>query len=198
MDDLNIDYFYQKFFMKFRSFLLTASALFLFSAIHAQRGPLSADEIMQEAYQQAAKEKKNIIVIFHASWCVWCHRMDSSMNDESCKKFFDDNFVVRHLVVNESNDKKNLENPGADEFRAKYNGDKQGIPFWLIFDKNGNLLGDSQMRAEGAGLDARGVNIGCPASASEVDAFVKLLKKTSKLSPKQQAAIETRFRQNEH
>src|SRR5258705_8225634 len=178
--------------MKLRSFLLIALASFLFSSVHAQLGPLSADEIMQEAYQQAAKEKKNVIVIFHASWCGWCHKMDSSMNDKNCKKFFDDNFVIRHLVVDESKDKKNLENPGADEFRAKYNGDKQGIPFWLIFDKNGNLLGDSQMRPEGAGFDTRGDNIGCPASAKEVEAFIKLLKKTSKLSTSHQEAIEKR------
>jgi thiol-disulfide isomerase/thioredoxin len=183
--------------MKLRSFLLSVLALFLFSEGQAQRGPLPADEIMQEAYQQAAKEKKNVIVIFHASWCGWCHRMDSSINDKNCKKFFDDNYVIRHLVVDESKDKKNLENPGADEFRSKYNGDKQGIPFWLIFDKNGNLLGDSQMRPEGTGFDTRGDNIGCPASAKEVEAFINLLKKTSKLSASQQVAIEKRFRQNE-
>ena len=184
--------------MKLRMIFLTGFALLFLLPLHAQKAPLSADEIMQEALQQAAKEKKNVLIIFHASWCGWCHRMDSSINDKTCKKFFDDNFVIRHLVVDESKDKKVLENPGADEFRIKYHGDQQGIPFWLVFDKDGNLLADSQMRAEGASLETKGDNIGCPASEKEVEAFIKVLKKTSKLNSSQQAAIEKRFRENEH
>jgi len=168
------------------------------SIVHAQGGPLSADEIMQEAMQQAAKEKKSIMIIFHASWCGWCHKMDSSLNDQSCKNFFDDSYIIRHLVVDESKDKKNLENPGADELRMKYNGDGQGIPFWLIFDKDGKLLADSQIRPEGAALETKGGNLGCPATEDEVAYFINVLKKTSHMSASQQAAIEKRFRKNEN
>src|SRR5690606_25443283 len=98
-------------------------------------------------------------LMFHASWCGWCHRMDDAMNDSTCKNFFTDNYVICHLVVKEMGDKKKLENPGAEELLAKYHGDKAGIPFWLIFDKNGNLLADSQERPEGAGLDEAGKNV---------------------------------------
>ena len=183
--------------MKFRSILVTVTSLLIFSTAHTQRGPLSAGEIMQDAMRQAAKEKKNVLVIFHASWCVWCHKMDSSLNDKSCKKFFDDNYVIRHLVVDESKDKKDLENPGADELRTKYNGDGQGIPFWLIFDKDGILLADSQLRPEGVSLETKGGNVGCPAAENEVAQFIKVLKKTSHISKSEQAAVEKRFRQNE-
>lgn len=160
--------------------------------------PLSATEVLQAAFQQAAKENKNVFVIFHASWCGWCHKMDSSMNDKCCKKYFDDNFVTTHLVVDESPNKKHLENPGADELRAKYNGDNQGIPFWLVFDKNGQLLGDSQIRPAGATLKAKGQNVGCPAAEKEVAYFIEVLKHTSHLAPSQEAAIQKRFRENEH
>ena len=119
------------------------------------------------------------------------------MNDESCKKFFDDNFVVRHLVVDEYNEKKKLENPGADELRAKYHGNGQGIPFWLIFDKDGNLLADSQMKPEGAGPDSKGNNVGCPAQEKEVAYFIQVLKKAAHMTAAEEAAIENRFRQNE-
>jgi len=152
---------------------------------------------MQEAMQQAASEKKNILIIFHASWCGWCRKMDSSINDKSCKKFFDDNYVIRHLVVNESADKKNLENPGVYKFRAKYNGGNLGLPSWLIFDKDGNLLADSQMRPDGVNITAPGENIGCPATEKEVAYFIMILKKTSSLDADQQAAIKKRFLQNE-
>jgi thioredoxin-related protein len=187
-----------KAFMKLHPILFTAVSILFFATTHAQRAPLSADEIMQEAVQQAAKEKKNVLMIFHASWCGWCHKMDSSINDKSCNKFFDNNYVIRHLVVDESKDKKNLENPGADELRTKYHGDGEGIPFWLIFDKDGNLLADSQLRPEGVSLETKGENVGCPAAEKEVVHFINVMKKTSHINASEQAAIEKRFRQNEN
>jgi thioredoxin-related protein len=177
------------------------SLVVVFSAIivSAQPSPAaapSAETLMNEAYKKAAKENKIVFVIFHASWCGWCHRMDHSMQDESCKKFFDDNFVVVHMVVDEADDKKILENPGADEMRNKYNGKGQGIPFWLLFDKKGNLLADSKIRKEGEG-QSEGQNTGCPASKEEVAYFIEILKKTTKLSEDQLAIISERFRKNE-
>lgn len=183
--------------MSARLTVTTLTFVLFFSTIHAQKTPLSADQIMQEAMQKAASEKKNIIIIFHASWCGWCHKMDSSINDKSCSQFFNDNYVIRHLVVDESKDKKTLENPGAAELRKKYHGDGEGIPFWLIFDKNGDLLADSQIRPEGAGLDTRGDNVGCPAEEKEVEHFINVLKNTSHINATEEAAIQKRFRQNE-
>ncbi len=180
-------------------FLLPLLFLFLTPAmLHGQSAPPSADAVMKEAYQQAAKENKNVFVIFHAFWCVWCHRMDSSMSDVSCKKFFDNNYVIRHLTVDESKNKKNLENPGADAFRNKYGGNDMGIPYWLIFDPNGKLLADSRIRTD-ANVDSQPeYNSGCPATEKEVDYFIKVLKQTSKLNASDEAAIIKRFRENEH
>lgn len=175
--------------------LLFLAGLFTFSQLRAQETPLSADEVLQQAYQQAAKEKKNVFLMFHASWCGWCHRMDDAMNDSICKKLFTDNYVICHLVVKETGEKKKLENPGADALLAKYHGDKSGIPFWLIFDKQGNLLADSQIRPEGAGLETAGKNVGCPAQQEEIAHFLKVLKQTSSLNKKQLAVINSRFEQ---
>lgn len=161
-----------------------------------QSAPPTANDILKQAFILAGKEHKNVFVMFHASWCGWCHRMDSSMNDKNCKKFFDDNFVICHLVVDESTGKKNLENPGADDMRNKYYGAGQGIPFWLVFDKDWNLLADSKMRAVGQGAES-GQNIGCPAVANEVEYFISILKKTSNLNSDQLEIIRKRFRENE-
>lgn len=167
-----------------------------FSLCGTGQTPPTANEILQEAYQKAVKENKNVFVLFHASWCGWCHKMDKSMNDPVCKKFFDDNYIITHLVVDESKDKKGLENPGANELRNKYYGDGIGIPFWLVFDKEGILLYDSKMRAEGEGPE-KGENSGCPANAEEVAYFVKIIKKTSKLNIAELEIISKRFRENE-
>src|SRR6187402_3784529 len=106
------------------------------TSLFAQKAPLSSEEIMKEAFTSAQKQNKKVLVMFHASWCVWCHKMDTSLNDASVKKIFDDKFVIRHLVVFESKGKENLENPGPLEMLTKYEGKDQGIHFWLIFDKS--------------------------------------------------------------
>ena len=159
---------------------------------HAQPAP-PAEKVLKDAMQRAAHEHKNVFIIFHASWCGWCHRMDSILNSAACKKLFNDNYVIEHLTVMESKTKLSLENPGAQDVLKKYNGEGQGIPFWLIFDAKGNLLGDCLMRPEGADLTTKGENTGCPATKEEVAHFLKVLKKTAALNAAQLAVVEKSF-----
>ena len=177
-------------------FLLPALLFFSITSAFAQKAPSSAEEIMKEAFNSAKKQNKKVLVMFHASWCGWCHKMDTSLNDATVKKFFDDNFVIRHLVVFESKGKENLENPGALEILTKYEGEDQGIPFWLIFDKDENFLADSRMKETINGVEKL-QNTGCPASKEEVDYFIGVLKKTTELKEDQLEKIRTRFRRNE-
>ena len=144
----------------------------------------SAEQVMKEATEEAAKTGRKVFIMFHASWCGWCHKMDRAMNDPSCSQFFKDNFVVRHLVVDEEKDKKHLENPGAEEMKIKYHGAGQGIPYWLVFDDRGNLLADSKSRKEGEGPE-KGENTGCPATEPEVNYFISMLKENTKLTADQ-------------
>lgn len=174
-----------------KSSILLILCFLIVSNVHAQTKPESADQVINEAKVEAAKTHKNIFLIFHASWCVWCHRMDTAMNDENIKSFFDKNYVIRHLTVDESTNKKNLENPGANALRTKYQGDQQGIPYWFIIDKNGKLLADSRVHSDDGKVI--GNSVGCPAKPDEVAYFIKVLKKTSKLSEEQLDQIQKRF-----
>src|SRR5215207_7409479 len=100
--------------------LLLSLLLFVsITSLFAQKAPASADEIMKEAFTVAKKQNKKVLIMFHASWCGWCHKMDASVTDASVKKFFDDYFVLRHLVVVESKGKESLENPCALEMITK-------------------------------------------------------------------------------
>jgi len=146
----------------------------------------SASDILDKAYVKAQEENKNVFVIFHASWCGWCKQMDKNMNDDSCKDLFERNYVITHLVVQESRENKHLENPGADEVLKKYKGEKSGIPFWLIFDKDGKLLEDS--------FNSTGQNLGCPATGEEVAEFVSILKNTSDMKEKELEIVALKFR----
>jgi thiol-disulfide isomerase/thioredoxin len=179
-----------------RTFGLILTACLILSNINAQVRPESADKILNDAYKVAAKEKKNVFVIFHASWCGWCKKLDASINDPVCKDFFEKNYMIVHLTAMESKENKNLENPGATELYSKYAGTSSGIPFFLIFDKKGTLLADSKIRAQGEGLDKPGKNMGCPASEEEVAAFINVLKKTSRIKASQENAVSERFKKN--
>lgn len=169
-----------------RRFLWMLSICFLPLFIKAQTTTPSAADVMKTAETKAGKEHKNVLVIFHASWCHWCHAMDTAINDASCKAFFERNYVIEHLTVLESKGKEASENPGAIEMLKKYAGDNSGIPFWMVFDPKGNVLADSKLPS--------GDNMGCPGTESELAQFKVVLNKTAKGTPAEIAAVEKRFK----
>jgi thioredoxin-related protein len=172
-----------------KSLLLFFTISFFISGIARSQNTPTADVVLKEAYTKAAKENKKVLVIFHASWCGWCRKMDASLSDTSVKNYFDKNYVITHLTILESDDKKKMENPGAQELNRKWGGDNQGLPFWVVLDKEGNLLADSQIEP--------GKNVGCPASEPEVNHFIGVLRKTSVITDEQVIAVKKRFRKNE-
>jgi hypothetical protein len=93
------------------------------------------------------------------------------------------------LVTREREEKKNLENAGADNFLESWNGAKSGLPFIVILDSMGTKIADSN-RMPG------GKNIGTPASGPEIEKFDKILKETApRMTTEQRAAICARFRE---
>ena len=112
------------------------------------------------------------MLIFHASWCGWCHKLDSILAEPDVKKIVGDRFVVTHLDVMENGDKKSLENPGGGAMMTTYGGEKSGLPFFVILDGTGKKLGDSNRMANNQ-------NMGCPTEPAEIEAFIKLLKETN-------------------
>jgi len=145
----------------------------------------SASSILEKAYSQAKAENKTVFVKYSASWCGWCKRMDKHMKSDDCKAFFDDNYVTVTLVVKESGKNKHLEHPEGSEYLKKHKGEKSGLPFWVILDTNGKVIEDS--------YDTNGDNLGCPATETEINEFIKILKKTSKLTDKDLEIIAKTF-----
>lgn len=169
--------------------------LFASSSICAQK-TTDTKTIIKEACAEAGKQHKNALIIFHASWCIWCHRLDSSINDVSCSNFFNNNFVIKHVTAFEVDKNEKLNTPGATEFLKAHHADGQGIPTWFIFDKDGNLLADSQLRHQGQSSNEEGINVGCPSNETEINYFISVLEKTSTISSDEEAAIKKRFASN--
>ena len=169
---------------------------FFTAAIFAVNFQITAQEsitestsiLLEKAQIQAKKEGKFIFVKFEASWCGWCHRMTKNMKAKSVKNFFDENFVMLPLAVFESKGKKNLENSGSEDLIKKFNNgnSKVGLPFWIILDKDLNLIANS--------YNSKKQNLGCPASKEEVSEFVEKLKNIlPKFSKKDEALITKQF-----
>jgi thiol-disulfide isomerase/thioredoxin len=179
-----------------KTYLTIILALVISYSTFAQLTPQPAETVLKDAYAQAAKENKKVILIFHASWCGWCKKMEACINDPIDSKSFSDNYVITYLDVQERPEKKALENPGNEAVMKTLNVG-EGLPFWFILDAKGNKLADCLMKPDGTPSTALTDNVGCPASEKEVDFFVKELKSTSNLDDNALAIIKTRFRKNE-
>ena len=147
--------------------LIIGFVIALSSIVNAQ----TATEILTKAQNQAKVENKNVFLIFHASWCGWCKKMEKNMDDPLVKSYFDANYVKTFITVQERAEKKNLETPGGDAVNKKLGGKDQGLPFWVILDSTGKVLEDSRVNGE---------NIGGPASEDEVNNLIAKLETTSK------------------
>jgi len=183
--------------MKKLFLILLVMPFFINSAAIIQPNPPSSEAVLKEAFGQAARENKKVLIIFHASWCGWCHKMEASLNDPLCKKMFDDNFVIAYLDVLESKGKEGLENPGSMDVMKKYGNENSSLPFWLIFDAKQNVLANSFMPKPGSTVGTPEDNVGCPASDKEVAYFDEVLKKTSRLKEADIAIIHKRFLLNQ-
>ncbi len=164
---------------------------FLLSASFIKReAPPAADTVIKDACHEASGAHKRVMIVFHASWCTYCHKLDSLMESPECKALFDKSYVVRHLVIMESKDKKDLENPGAQELYDKYASKNSGIPYFLIMDADGTMVADSRIKAQGVKPDNTGDNIGFPTEKAEVVYYMQVLKATTSLSDSELGVIQ--------
>jgi thioredoxin-related protein len=164
-----------------KSFLVGFICLFAAASILAQtEKPLPADKVMEASYAKAKETGKNVFLIFHATWCSWCKKLDKAMQSEEMKKIFEDNFVVTHLDVMENGEKiAQFENPGGKALMDKLGGEKSGIPFFAFIDADGKMLCNSNVMPKEQ-------NIGYPGTIEEITAFMKLIKTGSPKIPKDQ------------
>ena len=60
--------------MNLKIIFTLALTIIIFNFSSAQEKPKSADEILKTTFEQAKLENKNVIIMFHASWCGWCKK----------------------------------------------------------------------------------------------------------------------------
>ncbi len=153
--------------------------------------PEQAQKILNAAITQAKSSDKNVFVIFHASWCIWCKRLEKAITSDELKKIFDDNYVMARVDVLERGEKESsIENPGGRAIMKKLGGERSGLPFYLFLDAKGKKIIDSNQMDNNS-------NIGYPAAETEIAAFLKMIKKSAKhLTDKNAGVIAKYLKEN--
>ena len=136
--------------------------------------PAPANHVLTLAEGQAKDQGKNVLVIFHASWCGWCKRLDEFMNNPQFKPVFDENIVVAKLTVLEDDKHKLLENSGGLEEMDVLGGRDAGLPLFAILDPTGKTIVTSMMSVDG---QAKPENTGFPAKPEEINHFLSMMQK---------------------
>lgn len=158
----------------------------------SQSAPQPAQTIIARSIKEAKTSHKRVFLLFHATWCGWCKRLDKAIGEPDINKILTANYVITHLDVLEHDaaKKARFENPGADKILETLGGAKSGLPFYAILDEKGKKLADSNVMPNKE-------NIGYPGEPNEIDAFVSILKQTAPhLNSEQSAQLTTYFREH--
>jgi thioredoxin-related protein len=172
--------------------LLTLLLLLLTSTAPGKTDkPDSAQNIMRTAVSEARSSKKNVFLIFHASWCKWCKRLDTVLANPEIKPVIDKNYIIARIDVQERREKIQIyENPGGNEILTKFGGAESGLPFIVFLNKKGNMIANTNVMPKNQ-------NIGYPGAREEIAAFIKLLKQTApRMTDKERNKISQHFKRN--
>jgi thiol-disulfide isomerase/thioredoxin len=142
-----------------------------------QSAPIAAPQVVLQAQRQAARDGKNVLVFFHASWCSWCRRFDKLFASPEFKGPFEDSFVFAKVTVRERDELRRNENLGwAQLMRGLRGAAEQDVPYLAVLSPTGQKLGDSYRPAAGDIPN----NGGYPTTPAEVDAFLGLIRRTGR------------------
>ncbi len=98
---------------------------------------LNAHEEINQALALAAKQHKNVIVVFGANWCYDCHVLDLAFHRADVSGVLQRYYEVVHVDVGEGDKNQDI----MQQYNVPM---KKGIPALAVLDSHGKLLYSQQ------------------------------------------------------
>jgi len=98
---------------------------------------LDAHAEIKQALVLAAKQHKNVIVVFGANWCYDCHVLDLAFHRPDLAGVLQRNYEVVHVDVSEGDKNQDI----MQQYHVPM---KKGIPALAVLDSSGKLLYSQQ------------------------------------------------------
>jgi thioredoxin-related protein len=128
-------------------FMTILTGCVLAATLHAAEYPKLGEDIydpqvdaavdIAAALETATKEQKNVLLMFGANWCIWCHRLHETLQtDPLVAAELKENYVVVMVDVNTRNGTKR----NADVNTRYGNPIQFGLPVLVVLDAEGKVL----------------------------------------------------------
>jgi thioredoxin 1 len=98
---------------------------------------IDAHEEIKQAVAQAAKQHKNVLIVFGANWCYDCHVLDLAFHRPDLTSVLQKNYEVVHVDVGEGDKNQDI----MQQYGVPM---KKGIPALAVLDSHGKLLYSQQ------------------------------------------------------
>lgn len=88
---------------------------------------------IQQAIEQARRERKNVLLDLGGDWCIWCHRLEAFIHShDELRELRDKHYVTLKVYVG-NDDERNV------EFLSRLP-PFEGVPHLLVYNSRGQLL----------------------------------------------------------
>jgi thioredoxin 1 len=98
---------------------------------------IDAHAEIKQAVALAARQHKNVLVVFGANWCYDCHVLDLAFHRPDVETVLQKSYEVVHVDVGEGDKNQDL----MQQYQVPM---KKGIPALAVLDSNGKLLYSQQ------------------------------------------------------
>ena len=98
---------------------------------------LDAHEEIKQALARAAREHKNVLIVFGADWCYDCHVLDLAFHRPDLAGILQRNYEVVHVDVGQGDRNQDI----MENYQVPM---KKGIPALAVLDSKGKLLYSQQ------------------------------------------------------
>ncbi len=135
----------------------------------------SQDRIVEaypELFVTAAEERKNVFIIFSSDYCGWCRVFDRYHESPEVKSILEKRYLFQIIDITD---------PESESRELWKHYDFMGVPAWLIFSYNKELLFNGK-------LDD-GEQVGYPLTQPGQDFYIEAVRKSSRHISKKQLLV---------